>query len=199
MRRTNRTPDAVISDWHYEQAHRTAAYFALSGFRVVSSPWRRPAVALRQFDQMRDVRAHASPAWRSGCWECCKPPGWNSVRLGAHRPGRRSPKRCSCSASCSGRGSRRSEPRPVFRLGGHGSGARKAAGAYRMSCSSQPATPQAGPASSPPCARPRARATRARRTVRRARSAARCARTSPAGRNALSCPRQTPATAGANR
>ena len=42
--------DIVISDWHYEVAHPTALYFALEGFRVVSSPWRRSSVALRQLD-----------------------------------------------------------------------------------------------------------------------------------------------------
>lgn len=53
--------DVVISDWHYERAHPTAPHFALSGFRVVSSPWRRAAVALQQLDQIRDARAHGSP------------------------------------------------------------------------------------------------------------------------------------------
>jgi hypothetical protein len=53
--------DVVIADWHYEQAHPTAAYFALSGFRVVSSPWRRSAVALEQLAQVRDGRAHSTP------------------------------------------------------------------------------------------------------------------------------------------
>jgi len=52
--------DVVIADWHYEQAHPTATHFALSGFRVVSSPWRKPSVALRQLEQIRDARAHAS-------------------------------------------------------------------------------------------------------------------------------------------
>jgi hypothetical protein len=53
--------DVVISDWHYERAHPTATYFALSGFRVVSCPWRRPSVALRQLDQIRAAKAHSSP------------------------------------------------------------------------------------------------------------------------------------------
>jgi hypothetical protein len=53
--------DIVISDWHYEAAHPTAAYFALKGFPVVSSPWRKESVALRQLDQMRLARAAASP------------------------------------------------------------------------------------------------------------------------------------------
>lgn len=53
--------DIVISDWHYEAAHPTAAYFALKGFPVVSSPWRKESVALRQLDQMRLARAAAAP------------------------------------------------------------------------------------------------------------------------------------------
>jgi len=52
--------DVVICDWHYERAHPTAAHFALAGFRVVSSPWRRPSVALRQLDQIRVAKAHSS-------------------------------------------------------------------------------------------------------------------------------------------
>jgi hypothetical protein len=53
--------DVVISDWHYEQAHPTATHFAILGFRVVSSPWRRPGVALAQLAQIRDAKAHSSP------------------------------------------------------------------------------------------------------------------------------------------
>jgi hypothetical protein len=52
----------VISDWHYEAAHPTALYFALEGFRVVSSPWRRSSVALRQLDLMRLARMNTTPA-----------------------------------------------------------------------------------------------------------------------------------------
>lgn len=54
--------DIVISDWHYESAHPTALYFALEGFRVVSSPWRRASVALRQLDLMRLARMNTTPA-----------------------------------------------------------------------------------------------------------------------------------------
>ncbi len=52
--------DVIIADWHYEAAHPTAALFALNGYRVVSSPWRKPGVALRQLDQMRMAKAAAS-------------------------------------------------------------------------------------------------------------------------------------------
>lgn len=54
--------DIVICDWHYEVAHPTAPLFALHGFNVVSSPWRRASVALRQLDLMRAVRQNSSPA-----------------------------------------------------------------------------------------------------------------------------------------
>jgi len=54
--------DIVICDWHYEMAHPTAPYFALQGFNVVSSPWRRASVALRQLDLMRLVRQNSTPA-----------------------------------------------------------------------------------------------------------------------------------------
>lgn len=54
--------DVVICDWHYETAHPTAAYFALEGFRVLSSPWRRSSVALRQLDLIRLARGNSSPA-----------------------------------------------------------------------------------------------------------------------------------------
>lgn len=53
--------DIVISDWHYEQAHPTATHFAVSGFPVVSSAWRRPGVALAQIAQIRDAKAHSTP------------------------------------------------------------------------------------------------------------------------------------------
>lgn len=53
--------DIVICDWHYEMAHPTAPYFALQGFNVVSSPWRRASVALRQLDLMRLVRQNSTP------------------------------------------------------------------------------------------------------------------------------------------
>lgn len=52
--------DIVISDWHYEKPHPTAAWFAIEGFPVVSCPWRKPEVALGQLELMRAVRAGAS-------------------------------------------------------------------------------------------------------------------------------------------
>ncbi|MCU1234856.1 MAG: hypothetical protein JWP63_2823 [Candidatus Solibacter sp.] len=52
--------DIVICDWHYEQAHPSATYFAMEGFRVLSSPWRRSSVALRQLDLIRMARMNSS-------------------------------------------------------------------------------------------------------------------------------------------
>lgn len=54
--------DIVICDWHYEKAVPTAAYFATEGFQVVSSPWRKPEVALGQLELIRAVRKHATEA-----------------------------------------------------------------------------------------------------------------------------------------
>jgi hypothetical protein len=51
--------DIVICDWHYEAASPTALYFALEGFPVISSPWRKPGVALAQLDLLRHVRRNA--------------------------------------------------------------------------------------------------------------------------------------------
>ncbi|MEW6237268.1 MAG: family 20 glycosylhydrolase [Candidatus Omnitrophota bacterium] len=52
--------DIVICDWHYEFAAPTAPYFALKGFNVVSSPWRKADVALGQLDLIRSVRQNAN-------------------------------------------------------------------------------------------------------------------------------------------
>jgi hypothetical protein len=51
--------DIVICDWHYNTAPPTALHFAVEGFPVVSSPWRRPGVALAQLELVRHVRKNA--------------------------------------------------------------------------------------------------------------------------------------------
>jgi hypothetical protein len=51
----------VICDWHYERPDQTAVYFALKGFRVITCPWRAPAVAVQQADDMVKFRASATP------------------------------------------------------------------------------------------------------------------------------------------
>ncbi len=53
--------DVVICDWHYERADPTAAYFAIKGFRVVTCPWNRPQVAVKQLRQMTELRENATP------------------------------------------------------------------------------------------------------------------------------------------
>lgn len=53
--------DVVICDWHYERAVPTAAYFATKGFRVITCPWRTPAVALEQLESTRFFREHSTP------------------------------------------------------------------------------------------------------------------------------------------
>jgi hypothetical protein len=52
--------DVVICDWHYERAEPTAVYFAMKGFRVVSCPWRKPAVARAQAEDMGRWRESAN-------------------------------------------------------------------------------------------------------------------------------------------
>ena len=53
--------DIVICDWHYDSAVPTAAHFALEGFPVISSPWRRPRVALSELGQVRQMRTSSPP------------------------------------------------------------------------------------------------------------------------------------------
>ena len=53
--------DIVICDWHYDSAPPTASRFAIEGFQVVSSAWRRPRVALGQLELMRQARTASTP------------------------------------------------------------------------------------------------------------------------------------------
>lgn len=52
--------DVMICDWHYERADKTAVYFAMKGFDVVTCPWRRPEVSLVQFADMINFRQTAT-------------------------------------------------------------------------------------------------------------------------------------------
>jgi hypothetical protein len=54
--------DIVICDWHYERALPTLEHFAVEGFPVLASPWRKPEVALAQLETIRNVRAHSTEA-----------------------------------------------------------------------------------------------------------------------------------------
>ncbi|UCF39146.1 MAG: family 20 glycosylhydrolase [Acidobacteriota bacterium] len=49
--------DIVICDWHYEYSPPTAGMFALKGFPVVMSPWRKSDVALAHLEQMKHLRS----------------------------------------------------------------------------------------------------------------------------------------------
>jgi hypothetical protein len=53
--------DIVICDWHYELTLPTAEHFAIEGFQVLPSPWRKPDVALNQLAAVRNVRMRANP------------------------------------------------------------------------------------------------------------------------------------------
>jgi len=57
--------DVVICDWHYERADKTAPYFAAKGFRVITSTWNRPAVAVEQEKDMRKFYAESSPEMKA--------------------------------------------------------------------------------------------------------------------------------------
>src|SRR5688572_33126811 len=52
--------EVVICDWHYERADKTAVYFAMKGFQVVTCPWRNPPVAVVQSADMKSYRASAT-------------------------------------------------------------------------------------------------------------------------------------------
>ena len=56
--------DVVICDWHYERPDQTPVYFAMKGFRVVTCPWRTPATAVIQAEDMARWRKYATPEMR---------------------------------------------------------------------------------------------------------------------------------------
>ncbi|MEQ6119714.1 family 20 glycosylhydrolase [Reichenbachiella sp. MALMAid0571] len=51
--------DIMICDWHYERVEPTAAYFALKGFDVATSSWRKGAVAQEQLTFLENIRKNA--------------------------------------------------------------------------------------------------------------------------------------------
>jgi len=53
--------DVVICDWHYERPDQTPVYFAMKGLNVITCPWRMPANALAQVDDMVRFRKNATP------------------------------------------------------------------------------------------------------------------------------------------
>ncbi len=52
--------DVMICDWHYERADKTAVYFAMKGFNVVTCPWRNPTVAVEQVNDMVSFKKSAT-------------------------------------------------------------------------------------------------------------------------------------------
>lgn len=50
----------VICDWHYERADKTAVYFAMKGFNVITCPWRNPALSVIQLNDMIEFRNESS-------------------------------------------------------------------------------------------------------------------------------------------
>ncbi len=56
--------DVVICDWHYERPDKTAYYFAMKGFDVITGTWRDPALAAIQVKDMRDFRMQATDAMK---------------------------------------------------------------------------------------------------------------------------------------
>jgi hypothetical protein len=53
--------DVMICDWHYDRADKTAIYFAMKGFRVITCPWRQPATAVTQVNDMISFRRESTP------------------------------------------------------------------------------------------------------------------------------------------
>ncbi|MBG0858853.1 MAG: family 20 glycosylhydrolase [Bacteroidales bacterium] len=52
--------DVVICDWHYERPDQTPVYFAMKGFRVITCPWRTPATAVIQAEDMARWKKYAT-------------------------------------------------------------------------------------------------------------------------------------------
>lgn len=52
--------DVVICDWHYERPDPTAVYFAMKGFRVITCPYHKPDVALKQLEEILEFRENST-------------------------------------------------------------------------------------------------------------------------------------------
>ena len=53
--------DVVICDWHYDRADKTAIYFAMKVFRVMTCPWNQPSTAIEQVNDMLSFRRTSTP------------------------------------------------------------------------------------------------------------------------------------------
>lgn len=54
--------NVVICDWHYERPDKTAVYFAMKGFKVITCPWRNPGIAVTQLNDMVNFRTQSTAA-----------------------------------------------------------------------------------------------------------------------------------------
>ena len=52
--------DVLICDWHYERADQTPVLFAMKGLSVVTCPWRKPDLAVKQTQDMFRFRQQAT-------------------------------------------------------------------------------------------------------------------------------------------
>lgn len=52
--------DVVICDWHYERSDKTAVYFAMKGFRIVTCPWRRSESGIEQVNDIVNFRQQST-------------------------------------------------------------------------------------------------------------------------------------------
>ena len=57
--------DIVLCDWHYERPDKTAVYFAMKGFKVVTCSWRNPSVAVAQVNDMYSFRQQSTPQMKN--------------------------------------------------------------------------------------------------------------------------------------
>jgi hypothetical protein len=56
--------DVIICDWHYERPDQTPVYFAMKGLSVITCPWRNPANAVIQAQDMLKFRKASTAEMR---------------------------------------------------------------------------------------------------------------------------------------
>jgi hypothetical protein len=70
--------DVVICDWHYERPDKTAVYFAMKGFRVITCPWRNPGIAVTQLNDMLGFREGSTTVMKP-CFQGMMQTVWSGV------------------------------------------------------------------------------------------------------------------------
>jgi hypothetical protein len=53
--------DVIICDWHYERPDKTAVYFAMKGFKVMTCPWRNEETGAQEVNDMYRFRQSSTP------------------------------------------------------------------------------------------------------------------------------------------